>query len=130
MFETLTEKQREVMDLLVENHTSKEIAAKLGISESAVNQRIEAVRMRMGGVVRSELARAYRQYRTEEPDGHDDISNDIYPASTIPRREIRVASQRRGDVTARFLRMVGIACGILLLGLLALGVARLAKILS
>ncbi|WP_374531322.1 sigma factor-like helix-turn-helix DNA-binding protein [Novosphingobium sp.] len=57
----LTKKQREVLALVADNRTSKEIAARLGISESAVNQRIEIVRARLGGLPRGELARLYRQ---------------------------------------------------------------------
>lgn len=57
----LTEKQREVLALVADNRTSKEIAGFLGISESAVNQRIEMVRSRLGGLPRGELARLYRQ---------------------------------------------------------------------
>lgn len=63
----LTEKQREVLALVADNRTSKEIAGRLGISESAVNQRIEMIRARMGGLPRGELARLYRQaFQTEE----------------------------------------------------------------
>lgn len=57
----LTQKQREVLALVADNRTSKEIANLLGISESAVNQRIEMVRLRVGGLPRGELARLYRQ---------------------------------------------------------------------
>lgn len=57
----LTTKQREVMALVADNRTSKEIAGLLGISESAVNQRIEMIRTRLGGIPRGELARLYRQ---------------------------------------------------------------------
>lgn len=56
----LTKKQREVLALVADNRTSKEIAGLLGISESAVNQRIEIVRGRLGGLPRGELARLYR----------------------------------------------------------------------
>lgn len=59
----LTDKQHEVLTLVAENRTSKEIAWELGISESAVNQRIEGVRNRTGSPPRAELARAYRQYQ-------------------------------------------------------------------
>ncbi|TCM22409.1 DNA-binding CsgD family transcriptional regulator [Novosphingobium sp. PhB165] len=59
----LTEKQHEVLSLVAENRTSKEIAWELGISESAVNQRIEGVRNRTGSPPRAELARVYRQYQ-------------------------------------------------------------------
>ena len=57
----LTAKQREVMALVADNRTSKEIAGLLGISESAVNQRIELIRSRLGGIPRGEMARLYRQ---------------------------------------------------------------------
>lgn len=61
IFRALTAKQREVLALVADNRTSKEIAGLLGISESAVNQRIEIVRARLGGLPRGELARLYRQ---------------------------------------------------------------------
>lgn len=62
--DTLTPKQREVVILVAEGLTSKEIARKLGITESAVNQRIEVVRQRLGGLSRSAIARIYRQTNT------------------------------------------------------------------
>ena len=71
IFQALTAKQREVLALVADNRTSKEIAGLLGISESAVNQRIELVRARLGGLPRGELARLYRQelvpQTSEEP---------------------------------------------------------------
>ncbi|MEQ1540633.1 MAG: helix-turn-helix transcriptional regulator [Novosphingobium sp.] len=60
----LTEKQREVLSLISEGMTSKEIARKLAISESAVNQRIEVVRQRLGGLPRTQIARIYRRMST------------------------------------------------------------------
>ncbi|MEW9855494.1 helix-turn-helix domain-containing protein [Novosphingobium sp. M1R2S20] len=62
MFASLTSKQHEVFVLVAENRSSKEIAGRLGVSESAVNQRIEAVRARTGFLPRAQLARAYRHY--------------------------------------------------------------------
>lgn len=63
----LTKKQREVLALVADNRTSKEIAGLLGVSESAVNQRIEIVRARLGGLPRGELARLYRlNFSTDE----------------------------------------------------------------
>lgn len=62
-FANVTEKQHEVLRLVGDNFTSKQIAHELGISISAVNQRIETVRARAGSVSRLELARAYREYR-------------------------------------------------------------------
>lgn len=66
VFATLTAKQHEVFALVAENRSSKEIAGRLGVSESAVNQRIEAVRGRTGFPPRAELARAYRRYTSVE----------------------------------------------------------------
>lgn len=64
----LTNKQREVIALVADSRTSKEIAGLLGISESAVNQRIELIRSRMGGIPRGEMARLYRQqFGTGQP---------------------------------------------------------------
>lgn len=62
----LTAKQKEVMALVADNRTSKEIAGLLGISESAVNQRIEMIRARLGGLPRGEMARLYRQQFAQE----------------------------------------------------------------
>ncbi len=62
--DALTDKQREVLALVSEGMTSKEIARKLGISESAVNQRIEVIRQRLGGLSRAQIARIYRQTST------------------------------------------------------------------
>ena len=62
VFERATPKQCQVLDLIGDNLTSKEIAHKLGISESAVNQRIEGLRTKAGGVPRNQLARAYREW--------------------------------------------------------------------
>ena len=64
LLDALTHKQREVIALVSEGMTSKEIARKLGISESAVNQRIEVTRQRLGGMSRAQIARIYRQTST------------------------------------------------------------------
>lgn len=62
VFAGMTAKQHEVFACLAENRTSKEIAARLLVSESAIVQRIETVRSRTGFPPRAELARAYRRY--------------------------------------------------------------------
>ncbi|WP_194954903.1 helix-turn-helix transcriptional regulator [Sphingopyxis solisilvae] len=59
-FAFLTAKQAAVLDHLANNRTSKEIAHTLGVSETAINRRIEVLRNRLGGVTRHELARRYR----------------------------------------------------------------------
>jgi DNA-binding CsgD family transcriptional regulator len=62
-FDFLTEKQVAVLDLLANNRTSKEIAWTLGVSETAVNRRVEVIRSRLGGVTRQEVARRYREWK-------------------------------------------------------------------
>ncbi|MBU6266356.1 MAG: LuxR family transcriptional regulator [Sphingomonadales bacterium] len=62
MFDRLTEKQREVLAMVAENRTSKEIARALAISESAVVHRIESIRRLAHGAPRPELARLWRNH--------------------------------------------------------------------
>lgn len=93
-FHALTEKQREVLDLLGENRTTKEIARLLGVSDSAVNQRIEPLRQRLGGVTRAELARRYRAFAADEHDGR--------PCEVLAGQNFQVASSlERGHSTQR-----------------------------
>ena len=64
VLDALTDKQRQVLIYVSEGLTSKEIARKLSISESAVNQRIETIRQRLGGLPRAQIARLYRHQST------------------------------------------------------------------
>lgn len=57
----LTAKQREVMDLLIEHKTSKEIARMLGISPHTVDQRIQFAKEKLGAASRNEAAAVYRR---------------------------------------------------------------------
>lgn len=66
-FGFLTENQKAVLDLLANHHSSKEIAFLLGISETSVNRRLEKVKLRLGGVPRTELARRYRLWLEAHP---------------------------------------------------------------
>ena len=59
----LTDKQREVLDLLIEHKTSKEISRLLGISPHTVDQRINGARARLGGLGRGQVASEYRRLR-------------------------------------------------------------------
>lgn len=61
LLESITERQREVLDRVVEHRTSKEIARELGISPNTVDQRINAVRRRLGASDRAEVARLYAE---------------------------------------------------------------------
>lgn len=58
--DALTAKQREVLDLLIQHKTSKEISRILGISPYTVDQRILLARGKLGVASRSEVAQAYR----------------------------------------------------------------------
>lgn len=69
LFDFVTSKQAAVLDLLANNRTSKEIGFALGISEAAVNRRIEVLRSRLGGVTRHELARRYRDWLAKRDAG-------------------------------------------------------------
>ena len=64
LLDALTEKQRQVIAFVSDGMTSKEIGRRLGISESAVNQRIETVRARLDGMSRAQIARLYRGQST------------------------------------------------------------------
>lgn len=56
----LTAKQREVLDLLIQHKTSKEISRLLGISHHTVDQRIMLARTKLNVSTRGEVAQAYR----------------------------------------------------------------------
>jgi DNA-binding CsgD family transcriptional regulator len=57
----LTDKQRQVLDLLIQHKTSKEIARRLGISPHTVDQRIQFAKDKLGARSRSEAAVLYRR---------------------------------------------------------------------
>lgn len=57
----LTDKQREVLDLLIEHKTSKEISRLLQISPHTVDQRINSARARLGVTGRGQVASEYRR---------------------------------------------------------------------
>lgn len=59
----LTERQCEVLELVLEHKSNKEIARELGVSPSAVEQRLAAVRLKLGASRRGDLVRAYQEYR-------------------------------------------------------------------
>jgi len=64
-FQGLTAKQCEVLDLLIEHKTSKEISRMLGISRHTVDQRILLARGKLRATTRSEVAQAYRRLLAE-----------------------------------------------------------------
>ncbi len=64
---SLTEKQRAVLDLLVQFKTSKEISRLLAISPHTVDQRVEAAKSKLGAASRAELALIYRDLIGDAP---------------------------------------------------------------
>ncbi|MDE2563196.1 MAG: helix-turn-helix transcriptional regulator [Sphingomonadales bacterium] len=61
LIDELTLKQREVLDLLIQHKTSKEISRLLGISPHTVDQRITLARAKFKVSTRNEVAQAYSQ---------------------------------------------------------------------
>jgi DNA-binding CsgD family transcriptional regulator len=59
--ELLTAKQREVLDLLIEHKSSKEIARELGISPHTVDQRVQFAKEKLGVATRNGCAVEYRR---------------------------------------------------------------------
>jgi len=80
----LTTKQCQVLDLLIQHKTSKEISRMLGISPHTVDQRILLARAKLQAGTRSETAQAYRRLLAEQGKtfGYDKTSDpDIYQRS-------------------------------------------------
>ena len=65
--ESLTQKQRDVLDLLIQFKTSKEISRILDISPHTVDQRVEAAKTKLGATSRSDLALIYRELLDTPP---------------------------------------------------------------
>ncbi|VWX52260.1 LuxR family transcriptional regulator [Novosphingobium sp. 9U] len=134
VFAGMTAKQHEVFACLAENRTSKEIAGRLQVSESAIVQRIEAVRSRTGFPPRAELARAYRRYLESGFFDCKPVSQGTEPA----RNDADLAAWQRqaadwilpGAMVGpnaglnRIAAMVVIAGGLLVVALASLGVVN------
>jgi len=60
-WEALTKRERQVLRLVADGHTSPEVAAQLGISEATVRSHVEHMRNKLGVATRAGLvARAFR----------------------------------------------------------------------
>lgn len=83
----LTAKQCQVLDLLIQHKTSKEISRSLGISPHTVDQRIMLARAKLQVTSRSEVAQAYRRLLVERGDtsGPDIYDHSIYGFSDVAR---------------------------------------------
>lgn len=95
LFASLTGKQRQVLDLLIQHKTSKEIARELGISPHTVDQRIQFAREKLGAQTRGEAAVAYR--RLLETCGHATYEDSgIAPPPPLADSEGQAGSPARG----------------------------------
>jgi DNA-binding CsgD family transcriptional regulator len=97
----LTPKQREVLDLLIEHKTSKEISRLLGISPHTVDQRIMFARSKLNVNSRGEVAQVYRRLvevranSTSEPI----YEQSIYGFPHVAPSGQTVQSRQQEDVT-------------------------------
>lgn len=80
---SLTSKQRDVLDLLIEHKTSKEISRTLKISPHTVDQRIMLARAKLGVTSRSEVAQAYRRLLSEDRPIPTTYERSIYGFSDV-----------------------------------------------
>ncbi len=89
-FDELTAKQREVLDLLIQHKTSKEISRLLGISPYTVDQRINLARAKLDLANRNEVAHVYRQLVST-------YQQPVYDPSYIARSPFSADSRQRDD---------------------------------
>lgn len=76
--EALTSKQRDVLDLLIQHKTSKEISRLLGISPHTVDQRIMLARAKLQVATRGEVAQAYRRLVEKRRNSGIPVDDTIY----------------------------------------------------
>jgi DNA-binding CsgD family transcriptional regulator len=79
----LTDKQRAVLDLLIQHKTSKEISRLLGISHHTVDQRIMLARAKLGVASRGEVAQAYRRLLAETAAEASIYERSVYDFSDV-----------------------------------------------
>ena len=90
----LTEKQRAVLDLLLQHKTSKEISRLLGISPHTVDQRILLARAKLNVANRADVANEYRRLLSL-------YEQTIYPSSYLAAPGFDTDRQPREDVGDR-----------------------------
>lgn len=85
---SLTDKQRAVLDLLIQFKTSKEISRVLAISPHTVDQRVEAAKVKLGATSRAELALVYREL-IGDPSVYDRMTYEDFhiAAEAIPQQQ-------------------------------------------
>lgn len=61
LLDRLTAKEREVLDLVLQHHTSKEIARTLELAPNTVDMRLRSARSKLAARDRNDIARIYRE---------------------------------------------------------------------
>ncbi len=100
---SLTEKQRAVLDLLIEHKTSKEISRILGISHHTVDQRIMLARAKLGVATRGEVAQAYRRLVSDIARATTIYVQSVYEFSDVAPPHDALHQPVREDTTERSL---------------------------
>ena len=95
----LTDKQRAVLDLLIEHKTSKERSRILGISPHTVDQRIMLSRTKLGVASRSEVAQAYRRLLGDAGTSAALYEQSVYGFSDVAPAAYALHGQSRDDRT-------------------------------
>lgn len=91
----LTGKQREVLDLLIQHKTSKEISRTLGISPHTVDQRINIARSKLGLGSRNQVAQEYRRLLGTYEESYE---QSVYQNSHMAEAAIPLDSDDRGKL--------------------------------
>ena len=102
----LTDKQREVLDLVLMHKSSKEIARTLRISPYTVDQRITAARQKLGSATRGDLARSYSRLKSLcEETAYDFpyVATEAFSPQQLPRDQLADPVFRLSD--ASFVKM-------------------------
>ena len=97
-YQTLTEKEKETLRLLVNGHDAKSMARRLGLSVHTVNERLRDARRKMAVSSSREAARQLRELEGADPELHGDKSLGDAPAPAAAQMILQPA---QGDGNVR-----------------------------
>lgn len=91
--DTLTPREHEVLQGVLDHKTAKEMAIELGVSHHAVEKRLKRARQKLGATTSLEAARLYRAKYGQTVSGPTDLHEDTaaMPSRSYRERTIRVA---------------------------------------
>ena len=93
VFEDLTPKQFEALNLAAAGYTSKEIARQLEISPHSVDKRIDAIRAQLNAMPRQQLVREFREWN----EGCHSTTGGQFPLTGSGRINAETSSQTDGE---------------------------------